>query len=152
MDHKYTHLLTDRTAVALVDFSKGLLDLATLEPGGTCSLIMEYDDAPQGTEYTEVFAYAERDDYGIYHLNGVEIGDLDQIIQIYSMMCAELIKCIATDEKREDYFERRDAEQQEPAFDNEETLLQRLAEMDSSPESSGDDDEIYEIYHCPLAG
>lgn len=149
--NQYTHNLTDRTALALAEFSKGLLKISTLRPGKTCSVIMSYDDAPAGALNTEALAYVELDEDGLYSFNTVEIGDLEQVIPIYSMMCAEVIKSIAVDEKREDYFEDLGRSSIETPETNEDRQVRELlASVDlvhEPDESEPDDDgEIIEEY------
>lgn len=103
---KYTHIRADQTAHALVSFSKSLMKLASLKCGQHCVLRLEYDDAPRGTSNTEVIVFVERDEeVGHYFFNNVQIDDLDEAIQVWSMACAGVLKPIAADEKREDDFE-----------------------------------------------
>lgn len=108
MEEKYTHALNEQTASSLVDFAKGLKKLFELSPNEDCRLFISYDDAPVGTEHTEALAHAERDDEGDYFFNGDRIGNLDQAVRVYALMCSGVIKAVAADERREDYFEDLD--------------------------------------------
>jgi hypothetical protein len=152
---QYTHDLTDRTASALDDFSKGLMKIFCLRPGKTCNVIISYDDAPPGTRHTEAMAYVELNEDGVYFFNDVEIGDIEQAIHVYSMMCAEVVKSIASDEKREDYFEdldRKDSNSDDSETDRQIAAL--LASVEDSPKSGGtelDDDECEIIENYKFA-
>lgn len=142
---KPTHMLVDRTATALIDFSNQILKLASLLPGASCILVFAYDDETTVSSI-EVISNVERDNGGVYYLNSVEIGDLDQTIQIYSILCAEVIKSIAADEKREDDFE----ELTEAPLTNNNAELQAYSELFPNEEQSAcpddkDDDNDGEI-------
>lgn len=99
MNTRYSHTLADRTAITLVDFATEVLKLSAMMPGASCTLVLAYDDK------LEVFASVERDDDGVYYFNSVDVGDLSQAIQIYSMMCVEIIKSVALDESCENFLE-----------------------------------------------
>lgn len=149
MKSRYSHSLADRTAIALVDFSTGVLQLSAIMPDASCNLILAYDDKPnRSTTPTEVFVYVVRNNDGAYFFNGVEVGDLNQAIQIYAMMCVEIIKSVATDEGREDYFEDLNRSSDDDDSDN---RLMRAVRDDSSfvhreVITDDDDQEIIEHY------
>jgi len=144
---RYTHQLADRTASALEEFSKGLLKISCLRPRKTCNVIVSYDDAPPETRHTEAMAFVELNEDGVYFFNEVEIGDLERTVQVYSMMCAEVIKSIAADEKREDYQKPKESEDEE----SDRKMPELLASVDIVHEPDGtepddDDEEIFEEY------
>lgn len=127
----YTHARVDQTARALVSFSKSLMKLSALEPGQSCILRLEYEDAPHGTSDAEVIVYVDRDDeVGHYFFNNVEIDDLNEAIHVWSMACSGVIKQIASDEKREDHFEEV----------GDEAIPQSLQEIMDAYSSPADDD------------
>jgi hypothetical protein len=108
---RYTHDRREQTSDAMIAFAKSLQKLISLKYGGNCILRLEYETAPYGTESAEVMVFVQRDeDEGFYFLNNVQINTLDDAIQVWSMACANVIKPIASDEKREDDFEELGAE------------------------------------------
>jgi hypothetical protein len=143
----FEHYLADRTAVILSEFSENIMKISSMENSSKIMIKLEYDDAPAETRITEVKAIFEKNDDGEYLINDVKIGDLKKTIEIYTFMCATLIKSIGYDEKIEDKRELflKDREEwagiEKKDDDNKEDIVIHFSNEDDEEEP-----EIYEVF------
>lgn len=100
MNTKYTHSMVDSTGIALLDFATVISELIDMPFSSSKTFFITYKGHKKYEK--EVMTFVSRDENGNYYLNDVEIGSLELTLQVYSLICAPLIKEVALDEYRED--------------------------------------------------
>jgi|GEM_PF-4160804 len=145
----YDHEYTNATASLLEDYASNIIKLADLRWGSNISLNLEFDDLAFPKQ---VMIYVYRNEKGEYLFNEVPVGDKENAIKTYALICADIAKHVAVQEVNsnllEDYLKNSNSKEESNVVSS--SRISQRVYGTAVVSSSEEDEEIVELFPAEI--